>query len=129
MKNVVAYFHMIVQDSQEFGSDDEHMISRVFFSLEVDGKRHDDLVADIKQAVGSSYESGPLEVYRPKGYRGPLNYEPFRLIVEHYYRSVIGSGGNAIRLHPEAKRIRMQDNLFEIPYRAEFQGSDGDFSW
>jgi hypothetical protein len=51
-------FHEVIQDSQVFGSNDEHMVSRVFFSLEVDGKRPGDFYADLKQAVGNEFTSG-----------------------------------------------------------------------
>jgi hypothetical protein len=64
-------FNRCIQDSQEYGSDNEHMISRVFFTLEIRDRRID-LHADIKQAVGSSYETGPVEVGMPEGYRGPF---------------------------------------------------------
>jgi hypothetical protein len=32
-------FHEVIQDSQVIGNNDDHMVSRLFFSLEVDGKR------------------------------------------------------------------------------------------
>ena len=52
-------FQRCVQDSQEFGSDDEHMVSRVFFGLEIGGNAYHDLHVDIKQTVGSEFEGGP----------------------------------------------------------------------
>jgi len=41
-----------VQDSQEYGSTDEHMVSRVFYSIDVDGVPKGDYYSDIKQVVG-----------------------------------------------------------------------------
>jgi hypothetical protein len=99
-----------IQDSQDYGSDDEHMVSRVFFRLELDGKVRQ-TYADIKQAVGSDYESGPLEVGRPHDYRGPLDYERFRDEVTAYYRSLVGSTGSAIRISGGAK-VRMRNNFY-----------------
>jgi len=32
-------FHQCIQDSQEYGSDDEHMVSRIFFILEIGEER------------------------------------------------------------------------------------------
>jgi len=34
-------FYKCVQDSQDYGSDDEHMVSRVFFILEIGDKKFD----------------------------------------------------------------------------------------
>ena len=121
-------FHRCIQDSQDYGSDDEHMISRVFFDLEVDGQNSQNLYVDIKQPVGGDYESGPMEVYRPEGYRGPLNYEAFRNAVERYYRSLVGSSGSGIRISG-GKGIRMRNNVFDIPGTAEFQVSETDAGW
>jgi hypothetical protein len=39
MPEVVVRFTKCQQNSQEAGSDDEHMVSRLFFSIEVDGKQ------------------------------------------------------------------------------------------
>jgi hypothetical protein len=60
------------------------MVSRVFFTLEVEGKRYDDLYVDVKQTVGSTYEDGPIEVSSVKGarYKGPFNYMAFHAAVE-----------------------------------------------
>lgn len=64
-----------IQDSQEYGSNDEYMVSRVLFDLTVETNAHPRLYVDIKQVVGSNYESGAIEVGRPVGYSGPFNYQ------------------------------------------------------
>ena len=46
--------HKLIQDSQDYGSNDDHMVSRVFFDVEVEGKKYSDLYADIKQPIGGS---------------------------------------------------------------------------
>ena len=79
-------FTRVIQDSQDYGSDDEHMVSRVFFDLEVGGDVRRGLYADVKQTVGTSYETAPLEVSFPQGYKGPLDCGVFRSHVETYYR-------------------------------------------
>ena len=58
MKKCKVIFRKCIQDSQDYGSDDEHMTSRVFFDLEIDGKIFKDLCADLKQTVGSDIETG-----------------------------------------------------------------------
>jgi hypothetical protein len=83
-------FHRCIQDSQDYGSDDEHMVSRVFLTVEAEGRAYTDLTVDIKQAVGESFEQGVLEVSRPRGYDGALDYAEFRRAVEAYFRSLVG---------------------------------------
>ena len=79
----------LVQDSQEYGSNDEHMVSRVFFDLEIDDTKYQGLHCDVKQMVGSSFETAPLEVSAPTGYNGPFNHQAFQQIVERYYRGLL----------------------------------------
>jgi hypothetical protein len=124
-------FRKCIQDSHDYGSDDEHMISRVFFTLEVEGKRYDGLHADVKQTVGSSYEDGPLEISSPRGarYEGPFNYEAFRAAIEKYYRSLVGSSATGIRIGSGARNIRMRNNIFQRQEVVEFEISGADVSW
>jgi hypothetical protein len=104
-----------VQDSQELGSNDEHMVSRVFFTIDVEGVTSEGHV-DIKQVVGSDYEKGPLEVGRPSGYSGPMDYDAFRAEVERYYRSLIGSTAKFMRVAPGAKATRFFNNTFNTAH-------------
>jgi len=39
MSKAKVIFHQCIQDSQEYGSDDEHMVSRIFFILEIGEER------------------------------------------------------------------------------------------
>ncbi len=109
MAKARVIFHQCLQDSQNFGSDDEHMISRVSFTLEIDGRRYEGGLVDIKQTVGSSYETGPIEVGPPKGfpYKGPFNHEAFQVAVERYYRSCVGSTASGIRLGPGVEEFEV----------------------
>lgn len=125
MSTARVTFHQILQDSQELGSDNEHMISRVFFDLEVGGERHEGLHADVKQPVGSSFEDDPLEVSAPSGYDGPFNFAAFREVTEEYYRRAIGSRGSAIQVGEGASNIRMHDNLIGLKMVAEFEVREG----
>jgi hypothetical protein len=93
MPTATVTFLKIHQDSQDFGSDDDHMVSRIFFDLEIDGSKYQNLSADIKQTIGEDYESGPLEVSPPHGYNGPFHFQDFQKAVEDCYRSQVGSGG------------------------------------
>jgi len=50
-----------LQDAQDLGRNDEFMVSRVYFSLEVDGIIYNDLYADVKQTVGSDFTDSNLK--------------------------------------------------------------------
>lgn len=128
MKKAKVTFHKCLQDSQDLGSDDEHMVSRVFFTLEIDGKIFNDLHVDLKQSVGSDFETGCIEVGHPKGYKGPFNYTVFRDGVEKYYRSLVGSQGRGIRTQG-GSRVRMRNNTFIQELTIEFEVGDADASW
>ena len=127
MATAIIIFNRCIQDSQEYGSDDEHMISRVFFTLEI-GDRRIDLHADIKQAVGSSYETGLIEVGMPEGHRGPFNYEVFRDVAERYYRSLVGSGAGSINIQG-GTNIRMEHNIFDIEMSVECDVEETSGGW
>jgi hypothetical protein len=104
------------------------MVSRVFFEFEFEGKVHKGLHADIKQPVGSSFETAPLEVSRPSGYRGPFNYNAFRNAAEAYYRSLVGSQGHGIRI-AGATNVRMRNNRFTKTTVAEFDAEASGGPW
>ena len=129
MPTARVVFDKGIQYSQDYGSDDEHMVSRIFFSIEVGGRRYDGLHVDVKQTVGSSYETGPIEVGSPKGYKGPFNHEAFRAAVEKYYRGLVGSTGTGIRIAGGDKKIRMRDNHFQKQEIVEFDVSGQDVAW
>ncbi|MDO8413077.1 MAG: hypothetical protein Q7S51_04710 [Gallionellaceae bacterium] len=122
------YLHQLIQDSQDFGSDDAHMVSRVFFDLEIGDKKIEGLYANIKQPVGGSFESSPLEVSRPVNYTGPFNHDVFRNIVENYYRNLIGAAVSGM-LTGGPSNIRMRNNTFVRPLTAEFEVQVAGGSW
>lgn len=128
MARVRVTLEKCIQDSQEYGSDDEYMVSRVFFSIEADGRRSTGHV-DLKQTVGSDYESGPIEVGAPAGYAGPFNQEVFRSEVTKYFRGCVGSAASGIRLGPGARNVRMRNNTFERQHAFEFEAEAGGRAW
>lgn len=128
MPQATIYLKKIIQDSQDYGSDDEHMVSRVFFDLETNESRHNDLFTDVKQPIGGSFETSSLEVTRPANYQGPFNYEAFRSIIEDYYRSQIGGSGSGIRIQG-GSNIRMRNNTFVSPRQASFEVSTAGTGW
>ena len=103
-------FHKLIQDSQDYGSDDEHMVSRVFFSLDVDGKKVGDFFADLKQVVGGSADGGDIEVGPPHGYDGSFNHQGFADAARRYFQINVGSQASGIRLGPGVRGLRMRNN-------------------
>ena len=102
MANALVKFTRLIQDSQDYGSDDEHMVSRAFFDLTIGENTYENLSVDIKQQVGSNFETSPLEISKPNGYNGPFNHQAFQGAVEKYYRSLV----NYINSIPENKIIK-----------------------
>ncbi|MBS0388764.1 MAG: hypothetical protein JSR15_09815 [Proteobacteria bacterium] len=96
MPTVSIHFKELIQDSQNYGSDDEHMVSRVFFDLQVGDKRYPRAHANIRQEVGAGV-SDPIEVSPPAGYAGPFDLGKFQAEVESYFRSVVGKSRSRIR--------------------------------
>jgi len=126
--NAIMTMTLIHQDSQDYGSDDEHMVSRVFFDLDIEDHSYPGLHVDVKQTVGSSFETAPLEVSAPVGYRGPMNHDALRQAVEGYYRSYIGGAGSGIRLgaHTQA---RMRNNRVHARVQVQFEVPQSDAAW
>jgi hypothetical protein len=104
-------FHQLRQDPCDYGSNDKYMVSRVFFSLEKDGKGLGDFSADLKQAVGSDVERSDIEVGPVRGYDGPFNQEGFSIAAKKYFRDLIGSKGAGIRAMAP-RHILVRDNFF-----------------
>jgi len=127
MQATVKFSHLIL-DSQEFGSDDEHMVSRIFFSLEADGKTFPGLHANIKQAINAAFEGGPLTVFKPAGYHGPFNHDAFRTAAESRYRGCIGKSIMMFRING-TKGVRMRNGTFHIPYETTFEVDPDNRTW
>lgn len=128
MAKAKVIFHKLIQDSQDYGSDDQHMVSRVFFTVDVEGNVSEEAYVDIKQSVGSDFETTPLEVSKPVGYNGPFNYQAFRQAAEGYYRSLVGGKGSGIHI-AGGSNIRMRNNTFIQQAVAEFEVSKESPAW
>jgi hypothetical protein len=121
-------FHKCLQDAQEYGSNDEFMVSRIFFSLQLPNKQINDIYTDIKLTVGDQYEGGIIEVSQPQGYSGPFSYSAFRDAVEKYYRHLVGSSASGIRISG-GSNIRMYNNWFSMPMTAEIEIDETKGGW
>jgi hypothetical protein len=134
MPRVKVTFRECIQDSQEYGSTDEHMVSRVWIDIAVDGKNQGEFVADLKQTVGSDFETGPIEVSRPievstqKPYRGPFDQNRFAEEAAGYFRGLVGSGASGIRIGG-GSNIRMRNNRFGYRKVIEFDATGRGEAW
>ena len=122
MALVRVTLNRMVQDSQDYGSDDEHMVSRIFFDINVDGTAYKDLYVNVKQTVGTSFETGSIEVSKPIGYKGYWNHSAFSEFAEKYYRSLVGAGGSGIKISG-GSNIRMRSNTFVQGAVFDFQAN------
>jgi hypothetical protein len=127
MPTAKVIFHKLIQDSQDYGSNDDHMVSRVFFSVHVGDEVQRDVFADIKQTVGSDVETARLEVSRPHGYTGAWDHDAFAKAAERYFRACVGSLGSGIRT-AGGGNIRMRNNTFTREVVVEFPVSSAG-SW
>ena len=106
-------FASCVHDSVDFGSDDQHIVSRVFFSIWCEGLRYAGLHADIKHPVDGDFENDAFEITLPHGYDGPISPEGFRRAVGQYYRSLID--GIGLGFQTVGGNIRMRDHTYLLP--------------
>ena len=119
MPKVRLTFLECLQDKQGYGSSDEYMTSRVLLEIAVDGADHGRYVAHLKQTVGSSFETGPIEVTRPvqegdpkKAYRGPFDQSRFADEATKYFRGLVGSSGRGVGIGAGVKNLVMEGNTF-----------------
>ena len=118
---VTVHLASILQDRQDLGTADDHMVSTVYFAIEADGRTWPGLEANVKTPAGAGNADVPLEVELPAGYDGPMNYGAFRDGVERYYRTSFGHGGRAINVGPGVVGLRMRNNRFILPSDFTFE--------
>ncbi|MCH8151333.1 MAG: hypothetical protein IH830_03055 [Planctomycetes bacterium] len=130
MKARVTFLRMI-QDLHDFHMavrDDDQMVSRLFFDLEIDGKQYDQLTVEVAQPMGTDYESEPITVapLDQEKYNGPWNHGAFRDEAEKYYRQALSMG---IGVGPGVQAVRMRDNHFDLEVVVEFDVQRPPVGW
>ena len=96
------------------------MVSRVFYSIDVDGVAKGNDYSDLKQIVGSAYSSDNIEVSPPREYRGPYDHTAFSNELVGYFCKLVNLSG-AMLSRGRATNVRMRDNTFSIPSRFQFK--------
>lgn len=133
MAKVTITFNKVVQDSQNYNSfdkDDDHMVSVIHFTLDVNDRQYQNMQVEIRQPYGTNYAEEPIEVGTIIGaYRGTWNHNKFADLCEEYYRSLIGPDGCAFNIQGVAE-LRMRDNSIIYRRRVEMDiPEDGATSW
>ena len=123
MPKAQLVFTTIIQDSQEFGSNGQYMVSRLFFDLRVGNDLHTGFSADIRQKVGDDREHAPVEVSMPHSLAGSISLIDFRKHVEQYYRESYGSTASAFQFGPGTK-VRMMHKVVSRRSVAEIEFFD-----
>jgi hypothetical protein len=100
-------FHACVIRIEGFGTqaDGDYFDAEVRFDLVVDGHVHEGLVANVKQAAGSSF-ADPLEVLPPSRWVGHFDYERYRACIERYVRKQVASQVGGHRMAEAEMRVR-----------------------
>jgi hypothetical protein len=121
MATLEVTFEGCVQDSEEFGSGPDRMVSRVYFWIRREGSAHGDFRADfhnatgyrffrrrvepperytgpmlhveIVQPVGEDFLTGPIAIGPPSGYSGPFDHPGFARAATEYFRSLMSDAG------------------------------------
>ena len=124
MATATLTFRRCVMNSPEYGGDEKHLGSRVYFDLDVEGHKHPNLHADIRQPIGVGSEAEFLDVTEPYGYAGPLNLPVFQGLVEFYYRHVIGAQG--LTFGARSTDMRFVGYVLEHEMQVQFEVSAAD---
>jgi len=125
MTTATLTFQKLIQEAQDVSSTDpnqNYVLSKAFFALEVGDNHYADMSVILRQPFGTDYTKEPVEVEKPFGsYAGNWDHNAFRKIVEDYYRSAIGSQGRAMKIGPGSENVRMRGNtiVFSKSYQLE----------
>ena len=106
MAKVTVTFRSIDINAQEYGGTDGHMVSRIFFDVDVEGGMSARLFANVTQAVGRQIEDANLQV-SPVEFPG-LSNEHFAAAARDYYHRCLDRSGQGIRI-TRARSVRLQN--------------------
>ena len=106
-------FGRVRQNIQTVKSDDgDVMVSKMYCVIIHDGKQYDSFV-DVKQVTGSDIEMpDSIEVSRPYGYPGPIDFSRFVTIANEHYKKSIGKQGKMITV-VDASNATLANNVVD----------------
>jgi len=112
MREATVTFYKLIQDSQDLGGDDEHMVSRIYFRVRADSETGEGTL-DLKQMLGSKLTEDSVEVSAVKSAIELGDYQKLRSEAAQYYLSLVGENGSAMRLGGSGN-VRMRNNTFMV---------------
>ena len=123
MSDINLRFHAFVIRSEGIRTDDEgdYLDGEVAFDAVIDGAIHRGLVANVKQAAGSSF-ADPLEIEWPEGFAGRFAYRAFRDCVEQYVRRQVSERIIGARTRPD-RNIRVDHLRLPIESSCDMTGN------
>lgn len=117
-------FEKIVLDNQDYSSftyDEDQMVSRIFFSIEIDGEIYSGLSVEICQPFCTDFQCDPLEIAIPKGkYSAGWDHSAFSVFCEAYYRYVTDKMV-LNKMDSASTNIRKRNNMFAMPASCEIE--------
>ncbi len=121
MNEVILNFHQCLQNTQILGSENEHLVSILYFRIE---NREFQCVISQPEGEAFAYDDSPIVAEMPEELVGILMYDSFQEAAENYYRSLIGPNGRAMRIIG-GTNIVMRNNTIRIPASYSVQLIEG----
>jgi hypothetical protein len=125
MKTIKLNFTKAIINSQMLGSENEHMLSQLFFTL--DGVPYDCVVRQ-PHGENHTFETDPIEVELPKGFPVRINYGEFSNEAENYYRKAVGKSASFIRIEGGSNNM-ITNSTFVFPYSTTIHEAAPDGAW
>jgi hypothetical protein len=82
-----------LKKNSAFAPDENQIDSLIEFDLRIGDERFSNLSAEVRQPLGTDFQSPALQVANVAGYDGPWKDQELREFCLQYYRDVIGSCG------------------------------------
>lgn len=120
-------FHRCAVNSPAYGSDEEHVGSRVFLDLQLEDAAYANVSVDVRQLVRDGTEDEPLLVSHPVGYDGPLNFQVFQSLVEFYFRQAVGAKWGMFANKDFG--LRLEDWIIEHEMLVQCELYDDEAAW
>jgi hypothetical protein len=109
MAKIAIRFLRVIAQSQQAGSSDERMVSRVTFGISLDGRYMGTHYADLKHTVRAPMPADAIEVGPPKkawssdDYKGPWAQQAFAEAVRAYFVGLVAPTERASRRRPRRR--------------------------
>ena len=119
MAKANVIFHALLFDPSGAGTDESHIVSKIVFDVELEGKIYSHLIADIKRPMTREVDDEALEVV----YDLPFVCNDFPAAAKMYYQTVLGPQG-AMVTPSGPKGLLMQNNVFRVEMAVNLEVED-----